>query len=101
MLVAPTITDEPFGMIAIEAQSFGIPVIASDSGGFKENIIDGATGFLFKSNNVSELTKKIEEFLINNKLLLKFSAEAIINIKTHFTERIMLEKIKVIIERLL
>lgn len=94
LLIAPTITDEPFGMIAIEAQSYGIPVIASAAGGFKENIIEDETGFLFNNNDVGELSMKIEELYINNELLLKFSTASKKNVEMNFTISKMIFKIK-------
>lgn len=43
-LICPTYYNEPFGMIAIEAQALGTPVIASDWGGFAETVAHGKTG---------------------------------------------------------
>ncbi len=37
---------EPFGLISIEAQATGLPVVAVNEGGLKENVYDGCTGFL-------------------------------------------------------
>ena len=37
---------EDFGMVPVEAQACGTPVVALDSGGARETVIDGATGVL-------------------------------------------------------
>jgi glycosyltransferase involved in cell wall biosynthesis len=44
--VFPVIEPEAFGRGAVEAQAMGVPVIASNLGGFTETILEGETGFL-------------------------------------------------------
>ena len=50
---------ETFGRVSVEAQSMGVPVIASDIGGSTETIIDDKTGFLFKSGDSKALANAI------------------------------------------
>ena len=38
---------EDFGIMCVEAQACGTPVLALDYGGYKETVIDGVTGYLF------------------------------------------------------
>ncbi len=45
-LIVPSIFDEPFGMVAIEALACGTPVIALDSGALPEIIEQDKTGFI-------------------------------------------------------
>ncbi len=45
--VVPSLFEEPFGRVAIEAQANGVPVIASRIGGLGENVVDGETGWLY------------------------------------------------------
>jgi glycosyltransferase involved in cell wall biosynthesis len=52
--------DEPFGLVPIESMMNGTPVIAHNSGGPKETISDGLTGFLYDNDNgLVELMKKV------------------------------------------
>jgi glycosyltransferase involved in cell wall biosynthesis len=46
VVVFPARWDEPFGMVAAEAQACGTPVVAYRRGGLGEVIMDGVTGFL-------------------------------------------------------
>ena len=50
---------EAFGRISVEAQSMGIPIVASDIGGSTETIVKDKTGFLFKSGDSNALTNAI------------------------------------------
>jgi len=45
-LIMPSIFDEPFGMVAIEALACGTPVIGLNSGAIPEIIEDGRNGFV-------------------------------------------------------
>jgi len=51
---------ETFGLIVLEANSYGKMVISTGLGGLKEIIINGKNGFLYNHNNLSSL-----EYLIN------------------------------------
>ena len=50
---------EAFGRVSVEAQSMGIPIVASDIGGSAETIVKDKTGFLFKSGDSNALTNAI------------------------------------------
>lgn len=58
LLVFPSVT-ETFGLVVLEAQSCGLPVLVSDFGGPKEIIKDGATGYIAEANNLDDWEKKI------------------------------------------
>ena len=45
-LIVPSLFDEPFGMVTIEAFACGTPVVALDSGALPEVIDDGLTGYI-------------------------------------------------------
>ena len=62
---------ESFGRVAVEAQSMGVPIIASDIGGSKETIVKDKTGFLFKSGDSNSLANTIITVMSMNYNLLK------------------------------
>ena len=60
LVVSSSIEPEAFGRISVEAQSMEVPIVASNIGGSKETIINGKTGFLFKSGDPKDLADTIK-----------------------------------------
>ena len=52
-VLCPAKWEEPFGMVAAEAQAAGTPVIAYRRGALPEVVIDGRTGFLVQPDDVA------------------------------------------------
>lgn len=87
--------DEEFGIVSVEAQAHGVPVIGLRSGGLPETIVDGKTGILFDDLTVESLSsaiKKLEKTKINPqdcvKKAQKFSKERFIKEITRFVNKI-------------
>jgi glycosyltransferase involved in cell wall biosynthesis len=49
---------EGYGIVFIEANSYGLPVISGDTGGMKEAVVDGITGF-YCNGAVNDIAEKI------------------------------------------
>ena len=58
IVLAPTRAPEPFGRIPLEAGAMQALTIAADHGGFRETIVDGTTGYLFKPGDIDDLAAK-------------------------------------------
>jgi len=54
--------EEDFGIVPVEAQAAGLPVIAYGTGGARETVLDGQTGVLFSEQTPSSLAAAIERF---------------------------------------
>lgn len=74
--------DEDFGIVPVEANSYGTPVIGYNHGGTTETIKDGVNGVLFEKQSVDSLCQAIEKFekmefdcKIINESAKKFSKE--------------------------
>jgi glycosyltransferase involved in cell wall biosynthesis len=46
--------------------SFGLPVIAADVGSFREDIVEGRTGYLSKPEDAGDLAEKIEKYFASD-----------------------------------
>ena len=54
--------EEDFGIVPVEAQAAGLPVIAYGVGGARETVRDGATGVLFEPQTADALAAAIARF---------------------------------------
>ena len=59
VVVSASIEPEAFGRVAVESQSMGKPIIASNIGGSKETILNKKSGFLYKHDDPRELAKNL------------------------------------------
>lgn len=73
-LICPQIED--YGLVSLEAQSCGRPVIAYNKGGLTETVINHKTGILFNYQNIISLSKAINIFDKTkfNNIYIKFHA---------------------------
>ena len=79
IIVIPSIWEEPFGLVAAEAMSNGISIIASKVGGMPEII--GDNGVLIENINYKKLKKNLIELLRNNSLRESYQQKAWKNFK--------------------
>ncbi|MEX2415502.1 MAG: glycosyltransferase family 4 protein [Paenibacillaceae bacterium] len=62
--VVPSIGQEAFGLVNVEAMASGVPIIAGDAGGIHEIVEHGKNGYLLKLNSIeSELQLRLCELL--------------------------------------
>jgi glycosyltransferase involved in cell wall biosynthesis len=54
--------EEDFGIVPVEAQAVGVPVIAYRVGGASETVLEGRTGVLFDEQTGKSLAEAIERF---------------------------------------
>lgn len=67
---------EGFGIVALEASSCGIPVIASNIEGIKDAIVDGKNGFLVESENPNQFIFILNKLLKDDKYRKSFADKA-------------------------
>jgi glycosyltransferase involved in cell wall biosynthesis len=84
---------EGLGLVYLEAQYFGLPVIGTRSGGIPEALIEGETGLLVTENNPQDLAEKIISLRDNQEQYLLFKKQAVDFVKNNFLWEVVVEKV--------
>ena len=76
--------EEPFGLMSVEAQAVGTPVVAFKAGGLVETLEDGQTGFLCERGDVQALAECLLRLHQEEGLWERMSAAATVFASEHF-----------------
>jgi N-acetyl-alpha-D-glucosaminyl L-malate synthase BshA len=68
---------ESFGLAALEAMAWGVPVISSDGGGLPEVNFDGLSGFLSPVGDVESMASNALKILSDDRTLAEFRRNAL------------------------
>jgi glycosyltransferase involved in cell wall biosynthesis len=77
VLVAPTLTEEPLGLVVMEAKAAAIPSIVFPSGGLPEMIEHGVDGFVCCNKSVEALANALKLYLKDSSLAARQGAAAL------------------------
>ncbi len=91
LCVMPSRFEEPFGLIAVEAGLFGLPVIVTRRGGLPEIVEDGVTGRLCDAEAPADLAAKLDEMLRDADGRKRLGAAGRQRAETYFSRRRMVE----------
>jgi glycosyltransferase involved in cell wall biosynthesis len=75
-LAVPSVWDEPFGIVGIEAMQCGKPVVAFDVGGVPEWLENGKSGFMVPRKDVQALGEAINRLFNNRGIAEKMGIQA-------------------------
>ena len=97
VVAMPSITPEPFGRVALEAQAMGRPVVAFDHGGATESIRHDETGWLAIPGDVDSLAVALQAALdLNPRKRKTLATKARQHIEANFsTETMCRQTIKI------
>lgn len=76
VLLFPSVWEEPFAAVPVEAMACGMAVIATTAGGTPEAIEDGRTGILVPPQDVHALSKAMERLILDDALRHRLGEEA-------------------------
>ena len=92
---------EAFGRVTIEAMSCGIPVIGTESGGTKDIIQNGKTGFLFPPEDAEKLAETINWCMDNREETACIADRGRRYVRTHFSLTQTVDRIEELIREVL
>jgi len=76
VFVAPSVWDEPLGLVILEAMACETPVVVTRKGGIPLAVKDGLNGFFIKPRNSQDIAEKINALFGNEPLRLKMAKKA-------------------------
>ena len=87
-LLVYTPSNEHFGIVPLEAMLAGVPVLAADSGGPLETVVDSETGWLRSVDKVQQWTEVMQQVLheIPNSRLQQMGDNGKRKVKEEFSE---------------
>ena len=68
---------ESFGLVALEAMAWSVPVISSNSGGLPEVNFDGISGYLSTVGDIDSMAENALKILLDDATLSKFRTQAL------------------------
>lgn len=75
---------EGFGMVFLEANAVGKPVIAGRSGGTAEAVLDGVTGYLCDPHDVDALATLLRTLAADRELCRRLGAQGLARVREEF-----------------
>ena len=75
---------EGFGLVFLEANACGKPVIGGRSGGIPEAIVDGVTGFLVNPHDPEEIAKVLEQLLTDSDFAIRLGHQGRLRVFREF-----------------
>ncbi len=98
---APTGDAEGLGVVALEAQAAGRPVVGYAHGGLSEAVLDGETGRLVREGDVKALAAALEQVRSRPDLLADFAGAGRRHVERNFERSMLLGRVADVYDRAL
>jgi glycosyltransferase involved in cell wall biosynthesis len=85
VFIAPSIWDEPLGLVILEAMACSTPVVVTRKGGIPLAVKEGYNGFFVRPRNSAEIVEKVNKLLDNESLRLKMGQNARKSVEQKFS----------------
>ncbi|MBZ9572939.1 glycosyltransferase family 4 protein [Patescibacteria group bacterium] len=92
VFIAPSVWDEPLGLVILEAMASKTPVIATRKGGIPLAVKDGINGFLIRPRSSQQIVEACNKLLENDELRKKMGENARKTVEKKFTWKKIAQK---------
>lgn len=89
VFVAPSVWDEPLGLVILESMSCQTPVVVTRKGGIPLAVKEGYNGFFVRPRNSSEIVEKVNKLLDNESMRYKMGQNARKSVEQKFSWEII------------
>jgi glycosyltransferase involved in cell wall biosynthesis len=96
---APSIWEEPFGMVNVEAFASEVPVVTTHGGGSKEVFAEGG-GLLVERGSTEQLVDALKQLIASPELRRKIAREGRLSFEKNYTWSIVQERYRSIVSSL-
>lgn len=76
VFIAPSVWDEPLGLVILESMSCNTPVVVTRKGGIPLAVKDGKNGLFVKARNSADIVEKVNFLFDNDKKRTKMGEKA-------------------------
>ncbi|WP_081418744.1 glycosyltransferase [Paenibacillus sp. Leaf72] len=85
---------EGLGMVILEASGTGLPVVATSSGGIKDAVQNGKTGYLVEERSAAQLEEKLDMLVTSQPLRAAIGQNGRAFVEQQFDLRLQTEKLE-------
>jgi glycosyltransferase involved in cell wall biosynthesis len=94
VIAFPSMWNEPFGLVGIEAMAVGRPVVAFDVGGVGEWLVSGQTGMLIPRGEIAAFAAAVTRLLMDAALAAEYGAAGAQRVQQSFSKKAHLDIIE-------
>lgn len=100
-VTTPDGQSEAFGVVFLEAQAMGVPVVSFRHGGIPETMREGVTGLLAEERDVRGLAEKVLRYLQDDKFWSRSREEGMRWVRSNFDNNVQTAKLEEIYRRVI
>ena len=87
VVVCPSLWQEPFGRVVLDAYKNAMPIIVSNRGALSEIVSDRVTGLVIDPNQDNSLSQAMQYLIDNPNAIIEYARHAIVKIQEYNLDR--------------